>query len=870
MARATPVRAQGREELTVLDLLGRLDERRLATLLTVRPDLADPPPKSLIELATRAVAPVSVEVCRLQLELAGHQVHCALCLLSGSATVAELAGLLSVDEDDPDLAHAVSALTDRAMVLRDGDRLSLLPGLELRFPAGLGPPVAVALASQSGPALTACAQRLGVIVTAGTTKAATLASMSEVLSDPGWLSRLLAKAPPGAADLVRRLAYDGPEGHAPGAIYNGDKTAAGWLVNRGVVAPVGWDTVLLVREVAIAIRGGKAFPGLGLRRPDLSTFPIDAAACDRTAAERALRLVADVSTILDGWAADPPRQLKAGGLGVQAVRRVAKAVDRSEVEAARVIELAAAAGLVSIDGGTDAVLPLPAYDDWSGLSAAARWSRLAAAWMEWDLHIGVAGALDGKGKPIPPLMVRAPEAYAIARRSRLLDALAELPPGTAVTSGSAYERLLWDAPALWAGGPGPPDVVVGWTLDECELFGLCGLGALSTWGRLAASGDRDGAEAALARTVPEATSHFVVQADLTALAPAELVRPVLAELESMASLESRGAAALYRFTEASVRRSYEAGRTSSDILGFLETHSAKGVPQALTYLVNDVGRRFGQLRVTAISCCVRSADPALLAEVVASRPAKRLGLRLLAPTVAAATAEAPTVLAALRDAGYLPAQEGPDGTLVLSRPVPRRAVPERSLANLAKRRPGASAGFGPAAAAGKPPSSAKRPIPTNPGSAGATPAIADARSPAAIAARLVPTGAAAERSPKRPEPAVAATQAPADVRPPTPAPAREATASLFDAGTTSARPATIARGPVAVAGLLRRAQADDWPVRLAYTSKKGRTTQLTGYPLEVGGRDVLFELLTGQNRVLSLSRIGWARVLTEAEEDSLL
>ena len=864
MARPTPVRAPKREASSLLGALSRLDEGALATLLVARPDLADPPPRSLADLAARAGSPASVEACRRTLDLAGHQVHAALCLLPAPATVGQLAGLLAVDEDDHDLAEGLRRLTDRAMVARDGDRLHLFPGLDIRHPAGLGPPVAEALAPQSAPALASIAQRLGV--PAGSTKAASLASIARALSEPGRVARLLAKAPAGAGDLARHLAYDGPEGYATGAVYNGDKTAAGWLANRGVVAPVGWDTVLLVREAGLAIRGGTVFPDLSLRRPDLATRPVDVAGADRAAAERALRLVADVTTILDGCAVDSPRQLKAGGLGIQVVRRVSKVLDRSEVETARVIELAAAAGLVGIDAASDTALPLPAYDKWSELPVAGRWAHLVAAWMAWDLHVGVAGALDTKRKPIAPLMVRAPEPHAGARRSQVLATLAHAPPGTAVSAESAYDRVVWDAPSLWSGGPGSPQTLVAWTLTECELLGMRGLDALSTWGRSAAVGDVEEAEAALGRTLPEATSTFTVQADLTALAPAELVRPVLAELESMANLESRGAAALFRFTESSVRRSFEAGRTVPDILGFLETHAARGVPQALVYLVNDVGRRFGQLRVTAASCCVTSDDPALLAEVVASRPARRLGLRLLAPTVAAATADPATVLAALRDAGYVPAEEGPDGALVVSRPTPRRAVPDPRLAALARRRPGGSAGFGPVGDPFSPP--ARPPA----GPAATAPATGDDRSPAAIAARLV--RATRQAAPKRagpPPPPASPSPAPAHdtERFLSLAPALGRAGSLFDVGTPGVRPTMIARGPVAVAELLERALVDDWPVRLAYTSKKGRSTQLTGAVLDVGDRDVVFELITWESRVLALSRIDWARVLTEAEEDAL-
>ncbi|MEA2828317.1 MAG: hypothetical protein QOG43_2756 [Actinomycetota bacterium] len=865
MARTMSVRSRGGEEHPLLEVLRRLDESGLAALLEARPDLLEPPPHTLPELAARALAPASVEICRHALDHGARQVLEALCLLPSPTTLGALIDLLRIDdlEAAADLADVTGRLCERALVARHGDRLQLLVRPEVPHPAGLGPPVRVALASQPAAVLEACADRLGV--GGGATKAATLANIGKALATPGLLIDLLTEAPEGAAEVAASLAFGGPEGRAAGALYaaaRSDHTPIGWLLSRGVLAPISWDSVVLVGEAGLALRGGRAFPDLALRAPEFSLQPVDAAAADRAAAERALRLVADITTILDRWAADAPKQLKAGGLGVQVVRRAAKVIDRAEVETARVVELAVAAGLVSIDAKSDSALPLPAYDQWSDLDVAGRWAHLVGAWLRWDLHLCLAGAVDTKRKPIPPMLVRAHESRAVARRRRVLETLAEIPPGHSVTVESLFGRATWDRPGLWASGLTSGEGLVTWSLLECELLGLTGLGGLSTWGRLVATGDIEGARAALDRLVPAATSQFVVQADLTALAPAELVRPVQAELESMADLESRGAAVLFRFTEASVRRCFEAGRTGADILAFLDAHAAKGVPQALRYLVNDVARRFGQVRVVATRCCLRSDDQALLAEVVASRAAARLGLRLLAPTVAAASADPPTVLAALRDAGYAPAEEGADGALVLRRPPRRRAVPDRRLAALTGRPSNVDAAFGPvgdpfaagtAAAVG--PAAAK---------AGAGPDYA------ATAARLLRTEAPAPKppAPKPPAPKTPAVELPlpASVTRGMPPPV----ASAFDLSPAGGRPERIARDPAAVADLLQRALVEGWPVRMAYTNKKGNSTQLNAAVLDVGRREVIVELLSGwESRVLALSRVSWVRVLTEAEEDSL-
>ena len=92
------------------------------------------------------------------------------------------------------------------------------------------------------------------------------------------------------------------------------------------------------------------------------------------------------------------------------------------------------------------------------------------------------------------------------------------------------------------------------------------------------------------------------------------------------------------------------------------------MPQGLTYLIDDVARRHGQLRVGIAASFVRCDDTALLAQVAAAPLADALQLRLLAPTVAVAQAPIADVLAALRDAGFAPAAEDATGAIVDLRP----------------------------------------------------------------------------------------------------------------------------------------------------------------------------------------------------------
>ncbi|MGW0208864.1 helicase-associated domain-containing protein [Streptomyces sp. NPDC003233] len=184
----------------------------------------------------------------------------------------------------------------------------------------------------------------------------------------------------------------------------------------------------------------------------------------------------------------------------------------------------------------------------------------------------------------------------------------------------------------------------------------------------------------LAPLLPEPLDHVLLQADLTAVAPGPLQRPLADLLDVLADVESKGGATVYRFTPASVRRALDAGRTAADLHAFLAEHSRTPVPQPLAYLIDDVARKHGHLRVGAASAYVRCDDDALLNEILADRRAAALRLRRLAPTVLAAQCDPATLLEGLRAMGYAPAAESAEGDVLITRAhahrTPPRTAPE--------------------------------------------------------------------------------------------------------------------------------------------------------------------------------------------------
>ncbi|MDH2389652.1 helicase C-terminal domain-containing protein [Streptomyces sp. HNM0663] len=180
---------------------------------------------------------------------------------------------------------------------------------------------------------------------------------------------------------------------------------------------------------------------------------------------------------------------------------------------------------------------------------------------------------------------------------------------------------------------------------------------------------------ALAPLLPQPLDHVLLQADLTAVAPGPLQRPLAETLSVLADVESKGGATVYRFTPGSVRRALDAGKSASDLHAFLAAHSRTPVPQPLSYLIDDVARRHGHLRIGAAGAYVRCDDDALLGEILADRRSAGLRLRRLAPTVLAAQADPAALLEALRSMGYAPAAESAEGDVLITRAHARRTPP---------------------------------------------------------------------------------------------------------------------------------------------------------------------------------------------------
>jgi hypothetical protein len=202
-------------------------------------------------------------------------------------------------------------------------------------------------------------------------------------------------------------------------------------------------------------------------------------------------------------------------------------------------------------------------------------------------------------------------------------------------------------------------------------LGLAALGAVSSFAKLLLQpGQRMPDE--LQDLFPTPVKHFVIQTDLTAVAPGPLEHTVAAELRMLADQESRGGAGVYRFTATSLRGAFDQGWSAADVRRWLERHSTTGVPQPLAYLVDDVARRHDSIRVGPAGSYVRLSDQAQAAALLAHPAAAALGLRAVAPGVLVASVDEHELLPLLQELGH-PAIENGAGE-VIGTPPTRRAT----------------------------------------------------------------------------------------------------------------------------------------------------------------------------------------------------
>ena len=632
---------------SLADQLRSWPDERLSALLAERPDLTTPAPHDFGQLASRAAVRASLSraldaLTRLELSVLDALV------VAGQTTRLEVRSIV----------HAAPAAVDAA--------LDVLLDLALGWQAagGLRPLAGVADALGNGPGSSGLRPR------------------SPDAPTPAVVAARLAELSPAARAMLEHVVAQGGEattGTARLTVSPADAaTPAEELLARRLLVPrAGGGVVHAPGEVGLALRGGHTTTEPLDVVPEIATGERPAALVDRAAAGAAFEFARRVELLLDHWGTHPPGVLRSGGLGVRDLKAAAVLLHVDEHTAAVVVETAAGAGLLAQRAdptGETVWVPTDSFDAWVALAPAARWARLARAWLDSPRLPSLVGTRDPAGKTWNAL---APElsSYAMAETRRAtLTALAGLPAGRTLAAAtglpSLLEHVAWHRPRR----PRSRADQVAWTVTEAALIGCTGLDGVAGYARaLLGGGEPTGLDALL----PEPVDHVLIQADLTAVAPGPLETGLARSLQLVADVESRGGATTYRFTPSSVRRALDVGWTAVELHDFLASVSRTPVPQPLTYLVDDTVRTFGAIRVGHAEAFLRADDEAALTELLHHPKASALALRRIAPTVLISTLPIDVLLPRLRDLGAAPVMEAADGTVQVSRPDVLRARPPK-------------------------------------------------------------------------------------------------------------------------------------------------------------------------------------------------
>ncbi len=597
------------------DLRARSDEE-LAELFKARPDLINPIPADLTTLASRATSAPSLIRAIEGLNQWQIQVLEAASLFEDSFTASEIAEMTTKEA-----SAVLSQLVTLGLLYKDSKKFRIpraVRDILGEYVGGLGPSIAQEIDFKA-----------------------------------------LAKAPSGAVELLERLMWGPPRGELGDVHKKGG--AIEWLLKNRFLIPVDSKTVLLPREVALHLRGGKLHRKYLVEAPELTGKPVTTSESDRAAVASISTLLRLVSELLNFWAEETPTALQSGGLGVRDLKKASEHLGVEEVFTAFIAELAYQIGILSIEAD-GRILPNANFDIFQTKNFEEQWRELTSNWLVSSRVSGLIGRVESRN--VTALGSELDRANA-ARIRRII--LGALKLGISPSLESITETARWHYPHRRALTINTESI--GWTIREAEWLGITGAGALSTFGKKFRDGEkRLGIDAAL----PAPVDHILIQGDNTAIAPGPLTVEISRHLSTFADIESRGGATVYRFSENSLRRGLDHGHTGEEIRNFLREISKTPVPQPLDYLISDVAKKHGRLRVGYANCYIRCDDEAIIAAILKDKNLEHLRLRQIAPQVLIGDAESSEMMDELREAGYFPSGENGQGA-VIQVPVSHRA-----------------------------------------------------------------------------------------------------------------------------------------------------------------------------------------------------
>ena len=612
--------------ITFADELRARADDALASIFKLRPDLVSPVPNDFSALAARATSTPSLVRALDSINMWHYQIIEAACALPEPFKKSEIVAVTSEET-----AFALDHLWQMGLLYKEGNNYRTPTNLKMLIgdePAGLGP-IAVKKFDFS----------------------------------------ILKEIPKASEEVLAKLTWGPPRGQIGNIKKPGN--AIGWLLDNGVLVALDSNTVALPRDVAIKLRGGKIHKDMVSKAPNLIGKEVVQKQIDLAAIANISTILRWCEELLHNLSDEPPTALRTGGLGVRDLKKIAEHLGIDETCAGFVAELCYLGGLLVIDSD-DQILPTSAFDIWLTKSAEERWYSLVVLWLDTSRVSGLIGKNSDKNVAPPgPELDRA--GASLIRRSTLkvLNDNPQLTPDVK----SLQEIVKWINPQR------ANNDYVEWTLREAEWLGITGQGALSTFGSNLLN-EKEVLE--IESALPKPVDHILIQADNSAVAPGPLTPELASEMGTIADIESRGGATVYRFSDSSIRRGLDHGKTGDQIKTFLSKISKTPMPQPLEYLITDIAKRHGRLRVGSAHTYIRCEDEGLVQQILHDKKCEHLRLRKIAPQVLVTDFDLAEVIGELREFGYLPAAENSGGVLLSqpnlrrskSRPKPPRIISE--------------------------------------------------------------------------------------------------------------------------------------------------------------------------------------------------
>ena len=582
----------------------------LTKLFSLRPDLITPVPADMTALSTRATSAPSLLRALETLNQWQLQVLEVCAALEDPFTKKEVVAL-----SDKAAELVIAYLHSIALLYRDGYGYRLpraVRDILGNEPAGLGPQAA----------------------------------------SPIDLS-VIKKAPDSAKEILAKLTWGPPRGQVGDIRKKG--TGIHWLLENQLLIPIDTSTVALPREVGIHLRGNKVHQEILISQPRVEGPQIKSADIERAALASIANTLRWVQELMNYWSEETPTALQSGGLGVRDMKKASEHLGVDESCTAFIAELAYLAGLLNVEAD-GRILPSAQFDLWQNKEPEDQWRDLVSLWKVTSRVAGLIGRSDSRN--ITALSTELDRSNAALIRRLVLELLLEN-PGIAPTVKSAQKAITWRYPHRR--GISITAELVEWTLREAEWLGITGGSALSAFG---AKFINDAESLGINSALPKPVEHILVQADNTAIAPGPLTIEVARMLSTFADIESRGGATVYRFSESSIRRGLDHGHSGDEIKTFLAKTSKTPIPQPLEYLIADVAKKHGKLRVGYANTYLRCEDQAIISAILSDKKLEHLSFRQIAPQVLISDTESDEAMDELRRAGYFPSGENAQGSVV--------------------------------------------------------------------------------------------------------------------------------------------------------------------------------------------------------------